>query len=387
MILQRQQKFEACQTDAGGALLFSIGAGGVLFLTREAPGGARGWQRRDLSSAQIRRAHPHGRCTDFASAQMAPAPGRPAAVHLAMVVSDGAGDHLYLSLSNPASDPAWSAAPVWTACPFHGGTPSARLAIAAVRIGAANDGLFIAVDLAAPPGAPAAPRTRYYIDTSQPGAPNWAAHNAPIDGATAIHASCLGRGRGGWKVDGVYLAGKLGDAARLIHSPLYHPFSPGLPTLSLQLALPDELAAETIAACRNEDNSSGLFATAKGALYFFSAANQFDGAVALQLLADPLFEDMRQLFAFAAGGCVRVWGLNGAGEVVTAGAEQTFAAEPERWSRPRVVLRGVNAISPCAGGDDAAGILFAQTPTRLLRVARSLATGAWIGQDIVLAPH
>jgi hypothetical protein len=373
--MHNQDKFEARQTDTGSALLFSIGADKVLCLTREVP--AFGWQRTDLSSAQIRRDMPHGRCTNFASACSVPVSGQPGLIHLAMVVNDGHNDHLYLSLSNPASDTAWSAAPVWTACPFNAGTAPARLAIAGVQIGEANDGLFIVVDIASHAGAAAPLRSRYVIDAGQAGQPRWVPHNVPVDAAAAIYASCLGRSRGGWDVDGLYLAARVGDKPQLIYAPLYHPFSPSMPAMPRRLALPDDLAAGTIAACRNADNTASLFATAAGALYFFSAANQFDGAQALRLIADPLFEDMRTLFAFAAGGRFTVWGLNGAGQVVTTSADQVYAAEPACWRRPRVVLSGADAMSPCLDREQSAGSFFAKTANRMLRVARSPVSDAW----------
>lgn len=379
--MQKQGKFEVRQTDAGSALLFSI-AGGVLCLDREVPGA--GWHRTDLSSAQIRHDLVRGRCTDFASALSVSVPGRPGVVHLAMVVNDGCNDHLYLSLSNPASDRAWGAAPVWTACPFNAGSAPARLAIARVQIGEANDGLFIVVDIAGHAGGAAPRRSSYVIDAGQAGLPRWLPHNVPVDAGTAIYASCLGRSRGGWKVDGLYLAGKLGDTPQLIYAPLYHPFIPSLPVMPRRLALPDDLAAGTIAACRHPDNTASLFATADGALYFFSPTNQFDGAQALQLIADPLFEDMRMLWACAAGGRFTVWGLNGAGQVITASADQALAAEPAHWRGPRVILSGVDAMWPCTDREQPAATFFAQTANRMRKVVPSSAADAWTVIDMAL---
>jgi hypothetical protein len=294
----------------GGDLLFSIGA-------------------------QLLRDHPNGRCKHVASARTIGGPGRAGLVHLALVVNDGNGDHLYLSLSNPASEPAWRDAPVWTACPFKGSVPHARLDITAVRIGEASDGTFVVVDIAGNRGG-AAPPPRYYIEAGRNSAPDWVAHRVPGAVQSKERAACLGRSRGSWNVDGLYLAGTVGDTPQLIYSPLYNPFIPSLPAQARRLALPGELAAETIAACRNADDTSDLFATAKGGLYFFSASNQFDGAQAMQLLADALFQDLRKLSASATGGRVTVRGWNAAGQVVSTSADQVYMAEPDRWSRPRI---------------------------------------------------
>jgi hypothetical protein len=386
-ILLPEDKFEAQQTDAGTALLFSIGTGGVLFLTKEVPGIAHGWQRADLSSAQIKQDLPAGRCTNFASALSVPVPGQAGSIHLAMVVNDGANDHLYLSLSNSASDTAWSAAPVWLACPFNGGAPPSQLAIAGVQISEASDGEFIVVDIVGNPGNAVPLLARYYIDVSQAGAPQWVKHNVPIDIETAVYASCLGRSRSSQDVDGLYLAGKVDGAAQLVYSPLYNPFNPALPPLSRRLALPGNLIADTIAACRNADNTSDLYATANGALYYFSAANQADGAQALKVIDNPLFEGLRKLFASVAGGRVTVWGLNAADQVMYSSADQAHVAEPGGWSRPSIILSAVDAMSPYLDRDYSANTFFAHTAHGLVKVVKSPGTGLWRSHDIILPPQ
>jgi hypothetical protein len=174
-------KFEARQPEAGTALLFFI-SGGSLALAREVFHPAHDWQRADLSSAQLARDLPYGRCTDFATALSVPAPGRPQAIHLAMVVRDEGDDRLYLSLSNPAADLAWSAAPLWLACPFDGvpavaATPAPRLAITRVQLGDASDRPFIVVDAIVDPNGALPRRVRYCVDTSVDGVrPRWIEH-------------------------------------------------------------------------------------------------------------------------------------------------------------------------------------------------------------------
>jgi hypothetical protein len=69
----------------------------------------------------------------------------------------------------------------------------------------------------------------------------------------------------------------------------------------------------------------------------------------LQLVVDPSFENVRKLYASAAGGQVTVWGLNAAGQVVTTSADQVAMAEPDRWSRPRVLPAEAAAIPQDTG--------------------------------------
>uniref|UniRef100_UPI0024573123 hypothetical protein n=1 Tax=Nocardia asiatica TaxID=209252 RepID=UPI0024573123 len=147
-VLAPEAKFEALQTQSGASLLLSISSQGVLYVTEEVPGDRHGWQRSDLSSALI--AHDLGgngaTCKDFAVAQSAFPPAT--SIHLAMVVSDGTSDHLYLSLANSDSDTSWTAHPSWTAYPFdnpdHQPSP---VVIVGVLISEATDAEYIVVDV------------------------------------------------------------------------------------------------------------------------------------------------------------------------------------------------------------------------------------------------
>jgi hypothetical protein len=386
-------KFEARQPEAGTALLFFI-SGGSLALAREVFHPAHDWQRADLSSAQLARDLPYGRCTDFATALSVPAPGRPQAIHLAMVVRDEGDDRLYLSLSNPAADLAWSAAPLWLACPFDGvpavaATPAPRLAITRVQLGDASDRPFIVVDAIVDPNGALPRRVRYCVDTSVDGVrPRWIEHKLPVSDA-GIRAACLGRCRGGWDVDGLYLAGDSKAAAgeeetQLLYAPLYNPFDPMQPRWSRRLEIPGKAAAEAIAACRHADNTADLYVAAAGALHYFSAANQNDGAQALTLVAAPEFAGVDTLFASARRGRVTVWGLSRTGQVICTSAPQVYVADPAAWSRPAVALSNVDAIAPCPDGDEADDAFFAHTAGGLIKVTRSPGNNLWISYSIVL---
>lgn len=98
------KQFEALQTTDGNALLFSIGKDNILYCTAEIPGHDHGWVRLDLSTALSER--------DFG--------GKPviaktfdvgqdpiAGVDIALIITEGNQDWLYLSLGNTPTD--WSA--------------------------------------------------------------------------------------------------------------------------------------------------------------------------------------------------------------------------------------------------------------------------------------
>jgi len=387
-------RFEARQPYGGSALLFHIEAG-TLWMAREVFHPLRGWQRQDLSGARIARDLPGGCCTAFASALSVVVPGRMQALHLAMVASDGKGDHLYLSLSNPAAQlPAMAAhgvvqgaAPAWTACPFDAEPAPGRLAITRVQIGDAADRAFVVVDVVLDADG-AARRARYAIDlgrgASSSAGPRWIEHRLPIDGGRVL-ASCLGRSRGGWDVDGLYLAGVAGMAgteAQLLYAPLYNPFNPLQPRWARQLELPQRRAAEAIAACRNADNTSDLYVAAQGTLYYFSATNQNEGAQGLALGTGPAFDGIRSLFAAATGGRVTVWGLNGAGQVICTSAPQVTVADPAAWSAPGVVLADVDAIAPSPDGDGTDYTFFAHAGDTLVKVTKAPGSTHWTHEEV-----
>jgi len=385
-------RFEARQPDAGGALLFFIHAG-KLYMAREVFYPVHGWQRQDLSGARLARDLAGGRCTAFASALSVAAPGRMQALHLAMVAGDGKGDRLYLSLSNPAAQMAapglpagtHAAPPVWTACPFDAGPAPGRLAITRVQIGDASDRAFVVVDAVIDADGAAPRRVRYAIDAgrgaSQHAGPRWIEHKLPIDGA-GVPASCLGRCRGGWDVDGLYLAGQAGGEAQLLYAPLYNPFNPMQPRSARQLEIPGKRAAEAMAACRNADNTADLYVIAHGTLYYFSATNQNAGAQALALGAGPAFGGIRSLFAAAAGGRVTVWGLNGAGQVICTSAPQVFVADPAAWSAPAMILSDVDAIAPSPDGDGVDYAFFANVEGALVKVTRAPGSTVWTSAEL-----
>src|SRR5918995_1890958 len=182
-ILAPEAKFEALQTDGGASLLFSIGTDQALYVTEEVPGARSGWQRVDLSSAQIAKDFPNQSgvtCKDFATAQSTFPPKT--SIDLAMVVSDPQNDHLYLSLQNADADTSWTSDPVWVAYPFDDRAhPLKQVKIAGVFLSEATDAEYIVVDVIRDPSSPEALVFRYYIDVKKTGGYAWHSHDLAID--------------------------------------------------------------------------------------------------------------------------------------------------------------------------------------------------------------
>lgn len=390
-----QDKFTALQTDAGASLLFSIGTGGVFYLTMEVPGETNGWRQVDLGAAQAR-ADFAGRATvkTFAAAQAVSAQaGAPAQIHLGMVLNDGTNDHLYLSLGNSDSVLSWTQQPVWTPAPFNAvsgaGTPvtsPSPFQIVNVLIGEATDREYVVVDIVRNPGQSADFVTRYYIDTSTPSAPKWTPHDLAVDVRAVSDDSCLGRSARAFGVDGIYTKGFVGSSAQLIYTPVYNVFDPAMPAPPSRLELPGALVPDAIAAARNLDNTSDLYVASQGSLYWFASSNQQDGAIAALVVTSPLLAAVRNLYAYTADGSVTVWGLNGDDQVFyltcPLGQQQTSAS----WNVPLTILAAVDAISPFIDRNYSANTFFAHSGTGLVKVVKSPTTGLWSSRNIVLPP-
>lgn len=383
-----QDKFTALQTNAGASLLFSIGTGGIFYLTIESPGETSGWRQVDLGTAQIK-ADFGGKATvkTFGAAQAV------AQIHLGMVINDGTSDHLYLSLNNSDSDLAWTDQPAWIKAPFNAVdgngtpiTPPSPFQIANVLLSEASDAEYIVVDIVRNPGQAAEFITRYYIDTTNPSAPAWMPHDLAIDVRTVSDDSCLGRTARAGGVDGIYTKGFVGQSAQFIYTPLYNAIDPTMPPLPSRLHLPGELIPDAIAAARNADNTSDLYAAAQGSLYWFASGNQRNDAVGVKVVTSPLLAAVRSLYAYTADGAVTVWGLNGDDQVFyltcPIGGQRTASA----WNVPLTILTDVDAISPFIDRNYNANTFFAHSGTGLVKVVKSPTTGLWTSRHITLPP-
>jgi hypothetical protein len=390
-ILLPQDKFTALQTEAGAALLFSIGTGGVFNLTLEVPGATHGWRLVSLSAAQARADFPQGAtCKTFAAAQAA---GQPATIHLAMVLNDGTNDHLYVSLANSDSDLGWADKPAWVACPFnavdYAGSPiapPAPLRIAGVFLSEATDGEYLVIDVINNPTEPVGKLARFYLNSTDAANPTWMPHALAADIEADGYDAVLGRTARAFGVDGIYTKGVVGPSAQLIYTPLYDVFGPGLPPPTSRLYLPGGLATDAMAALRNADNTTDLYVAAQSGLYCFASTNQTDGAVAQLLTTSSFLSGVRQLYAYAADGCMNVWGLNGSDEVFYLTCPLAQVGMAAAWSPVRIVMSGVDAVSPYADRAYSANTFFAHGAGGLIKVVKTPATGLWNQRPITLPP-
>ena len=401
-ILNPEKQFQALQTNTGTSLLFSIGTDDVFYLTKEIPQDRSGWSRTDISSKQIAKDFPGKTgvtCRDFSSAQCNNPPAT--SIHLAMVLNDGTNDFLYLSLNNSDSDTSWTSNPSWMKCPFnaqdYAGNPipvPSPLEIAGVFLSEATDKEYIVVDIVRDPANPTPVASRFYIDVTTPSSPVWRPHDISIDLETKSYTSCLGRHKPEGNietkhpVDGLYTMGSVSGSPQFIYTPLYNYINPTQPASPspLQLTAAGDLVPDAIAACRNPDNTSDLYAMAGGALYYFASDNQRSGAIAVSLLQNPLFSQVRDLFASVTDGMVTVWGRNASDQLFYVSCPQGEVTSGD-WSVPLPILSGAEQVSPYLDRANSANTFFAHTgQNKLTKAVKSPNTTMWCFRQITLPP-
>lgn len=388
-IMRPETGIQALQTSNGNALLFSIGTDNALYATVEQPGSRSGWSRCNLSNAQVAKDFPKtpaATCTNFAVAQCVDQ-----SIHMAMVLTEAANDHLYLCLGNSSADTSWISHPVWVAFPYDDTShPRATVRIARVFLSEASDNEYIVVDVIRDPGSPTELIFRYYIDPTKANGTAWQPHDVSIDIEAKAYASCLGRkaGQGEFPVDGVYTAGKVDGTAQFVYAPLYNAFDPTVPPNPDVLHLPGGVVPDTIAACRNSDNTSDLYAAAGGGLFYFASTNQENNATGVLVARNPLFNSVRNLFAFQSGtNQVMVWGLNANDQIFYTTCTLDKLQSQAAWSVPVPILANVEQVTPFMNRAFSTNCFFAHTgESKLVKAVKSPGTLMWTFGQITLPP-
>ncbi len=403
-VISPEGKFQALCTATGSALLFSVGTVDrrrAFYLTAESPKDTYGWRRTDLGGALISHDFPAGAdVKNFSVAQTTHGAGA-GSLRLAMVVDDGSADHLYLSLDNSDENTAWAEKPSWTACPFNAakeGRPvdPARLKIVDVFLSEASDNDYIVVDVIRDPQSPVALVARYFIDVTTPEHPTWRSHDLPIDLEVSKYSTCLGRPDPStpterkYPIDGLYTSGSISGQSQFIYRPLYNLFDPEAPPTPRRLHLSDgqDRTPTAIAACRKPDDTSDLFATSDGVLYYFASDNQTDGATAVALMTSSLFAGVTRLFSSVTSDVVTVWGLNASNDVFQLRCPANDVEKQGSWTVPVPVMGAVDNVSPFVNRSSDALTFFAHAGSDQLKIAVKSpgAVGTWTVRDVVLPP-
>lgn len=385
-IMSPDKKFEALQTTAGNSLLFSIGSDNAFYVTTEVVGHTTGWQKINLSAAQVGKSFPglnSVSCKSFDAAQNCV----DGTLGLAMVLNDGNCDSLFLSLGNSTAETDWLNAVSWTQYPFD--NPQKDILIAGVWISeTANHTQNIIVDIIRDAGSAAQLISRYYLATDA--TPVWQPHDVSTDIAAAGYSSCLGRqylpnSPHQPQIDGIYTCGQIEGQPQLTFQPLYNEFNKAIPAIVSRLYLPGNPVPQAIAACRKNDFSSDLYVCSDGVLYYFASGDQQDGASGVPVVTNNCFTGVKKMYAAQANDNTFVWGLNGNNEVFyltcPTGQETTT---PSCWSYPLPLVTAVDAFSPYLNRIDNGNTFFAAAGSVLQKFTKSAAQPFWRMEYILL---
>ncbi len=333
LLMSQENKFEALQTNTGNSLLLSIGTDNVFYVTEESVGHATGWEKTDISSAQIAKSFPGQTgltCKTFDAGQNVV----DGTIGLAMVINDGTNDHLFLCLGNSNADTSWVNTPGWIQYPFD--NPTKNITIVGVFLSeTANNTQYIVVDILRDPTSQEKLISRYYINPQ--GTPVWQPHDVAIDLEANSYTSCLGRqyllnSPHQPTIDGLYTCGQVDGNPQFTFQPLFNVFNTSIPAPVARLQLPGNLIADSIAACRKSDMSTDLYACSGGGLYYFASNNQADGATGVLLAQNTMFDGVRKMYAAQTNNASIVWGLNGNDEIFyTSCPVGQETASPSAW--------------------------------------------------------
>lgn len=382
VVMAPDRAFEVLQSQDGDALFFSIGTDGVFYLTREVTASETGWTRLDLGAAIT--AAGGGTATAakaFSVAQNA----RTLAIDIALVVTVGGADQLYLSLGNANTDAAWGKGVSWTAVPFDAGKAPSPLTIADVLVmnipaagGGATENIF--VDIVRSPGDPLGLLDRYYI--SPGGSPKWNPHKLAADLAAGSISSCLGN-RAGDPVPGIYTFGTIGGTQELIFTPQYNYFRPAAAPSPARLTLP--AGASAIASALDGSGVSNLFVAATDGLYLFAAGNQHDQATGVLVVPSGLAAGASALAAATDANRTAVWGVDPQGYLFYAACPAGKEADPAAWSHPVPLLPAAESFAFYLNLNAGNNVLFAHVDGQnLVQLTQDPVTTDWRQRSILL---
>ncbi|HEY0014830.1 MAG TPA: hypothetical protein VGC13_00870 [Longimicrobium sp.] len=377
-VLSPDQRFDALQTRDGFSLFFSIGTDGVFYLTQGAAGGKTGWSRMDLSSTLAAQHAGTAVTAKTFGVSQDPQTGN---IDLALAVTAGGGDFLYVSQGNANTDDSWGAGVQWTAVPYDGSSAMPSLSIADVYVMQAGGAEYIVVDVMRQPASALNLIDRYWVTPS--GAPKWNEHALAADLSAGSIVSRLGMRPGDYTA-GVYTFGQIGGTQELLYTPLYNAFNKALPPSPARLTVPAGAAA--MATALNGAGQSSVFVAGGGALYLFTPANQHDGAVAVQVAANPVLAGVRALSAATTAAATAVWGINAQDQLFYLRCPAGREADPTAWSYPLPLLAGVEQMASYLNQGADSSVIFAETSGQtLVRLTQDPVTTAW-SQRAVLLP-
>ncbi|KAI9046010.1 uncharacterized protein KD926_005956 [Aspergillus affinis] len=391
-VVSPKSKFAALQKQDGHALLFAIDSSGIFHVIEEQSGStSTGWQLHDLSTSIIEAYFP-GKTDAVVRTFDVGQSAIDGTISLAMAVSSGGTDNLFMSLLNSNGDTSWVESPRWTQVPFDAVTEwPDTITVTGILFAELSSLQYLIVDLDRLNDSAAKNIVRYHIDPSKETGCFWVKNDVPVDIEDGNYQSCVGRTTNAWS-DGVYTLGTTNGAPQLVYMPLINDFGTG-PPAPRRLAVPGSQVPSAITTARNGDKSSSLLATTDlyaisgSSLYYFAANAQTDGASAIPLITNDFLSGTDTLLSMMSDGVTTIWGRNSSNEVYYVSCPNTELKKPGSWSTPVPILTSIERISAYVNGIDGGNTIFASGGGRFFVLTQATITGAkvWQAQDIKLA--
>lgn len=379
VLMPPDSQFEAIQTKDGCALFFSIGSDHVFYCISETPGSNEGWTKTDLCHSLSA-----GNEKIVAKAFSVSENTNANRVDLALVVTVGATDLLYVSLNNDNTNASWCKTITWKLMEYDDTDHSrATLVINNVFIKQSQSGEFILVDVLRDPSQDFI--FRYYIDPSKNVTGRvWNAHDISIDLQVGKIRTALGRKKGE-RIDGIYTLGDTEERMQLTYAPLYNRINPKLRPRPTILQLPANTTA--IATATISDDFTDLYIAAGNGIYYLAHDQQTSTGKPHLLISNPVLENISTLHADTSGSEVYIWGLNTRGEVFYISCTRGREMEPGAWSHPIPVLTGSSKVATFVNVEHGSCVIFSNmSGKKLVQLSRDSVSSMWQQREILLPP-
>ncbi|KAM3414340.1 hypothetical protein BST61_g10987 [Cercospora zeina] len=379
-IMSPDGHFEVVQTENECSLFFSLGTDHVFYVTREVQATTTGWTKTALSEGLS--SHFNGaavKAKAFAISQNA-ASGK---YDLALIVTVGSADHLFISQGNSNADDAdWADGVQWTWLPFDDGDrnqPRRDIKIADVYLmNVPVVGSTCVVDI-----EEAQANTtldRYFVTPTK--AHVWNKHLLPIDLTAGTIQSVLGR-RDRDRAPGIYTYGQLEGKTQLIYAPIFNFFKPQTSPIPARLALPR--GTSSIASAVNAGGYSNLFVSHAEGLSVFPHDLQTDDSQPVPCVLSPLVSGATRLSASTIGSLTSVWGCNSQGELVYMTCPSGSEASAGAWTPPVILVASIEQYACYTGRDTQSHTLYAHVSgNNMIELSQDPVTTDWRQRNITL---
>ncbi|KAL5584370.1 hypothetical protein FOVSG1_013759 [Fusarium oxysporum f. sp. vasinfectum] len=391
-LVKPEGKFRALQASDGTTLLFAIDSSGVLNVIEETVAQTQtGWRATDMSSKVIKDRFPSGATAMQFDVGQSVMNGY--TISLAMSVRSNGSDTLFLSLRNsPSSTSEWISKPYWRTVPFDAENGPDTIHITNIYISETDQQQqYIMVDILRDPGSELKATSRYVVDPFSSSGVSWTARKLPFEVEEGTYQSCMGRVSGAY-FDGIYTAGAVKSAPQLSYVPLFNLTGSAAP-MPTRLPLPNRTLATAIASARYDDQKSprygttDLYAVGNATLYRWDPdQQQYDNTVGTPLLTNPVFAGTNTLIALMHNKITTIFGKNASNVVYYTSCHVDKLADPQSWSAPVPVLRGIERITSFINLKDGGNTVFAAGGSKIQKLTQATNTDSklWRAQSIML---